>query len=169
MLLREHVVLGRAGRVSSSSRWRDVGVARQGVGGGCLGGHRSLRRRRCWQYLSCAARPTAGWWIFFNLCCWSFKVSQEPAPASSDVFGGSANASGRSSRRASRLHGPTKVMTTKACVHPTRGLRCVFSWERLQQSVVDAFRRLEVSSVFLVCLTSTWTAPSALFAVIARL
>ena len=98
-----------------------------------------------------------------------FKVSQEPAPASSDVFGGSANASGSASRRASRLHGPTKVMTTKACVHPTRGLRCVFSWERLQQSVVDAFRRLEVSSVFLVCLTSTWTAPSALFAVIARL
>ena len=39
MLLREDVVLGRAGRVSSSSRWRDVGVARQGVGGGCLGGH----------------------------------------------------------------------------------------------------------------------------------
>ena len=39
MLLREDVVLGRAGRVSSSSRWRDVGVARQGVGGCCLGGH----------------------------------------------------------------------------------------------------------------------------------
>ena len=39
MLLREDVVLGRAARVSSSSRWRDVGVGRQGVGGCCLGGH----------------------------------------------------------------------------------------------------------------------------------
>ena len=64
MLLREHVVLGRAGRVSSSSRWRDVGVARQGVGGCCLGGHAFIWL--CSQYLSCATRaPTAV--IFFRL------------------------------------------------------------------------------------------------------
>ena len=46
MLLREDVVLGCAGRVSSSSGWRDVGVARQGVGGCCLGGHACFMRRR---------------------------------------------------------------------------------------------------------------------------
>ena len=39
MLLREDVVLRRAGRVAPAARWRDVGVARQGVGGCCLGGH----------------------------------------------------------------------------------------------------------------------------------
>ena len=39
MLLREDVVLRRAARVSSSSRWRDVGVGGQGVGGLCLCGH----------------------------------------------------------------------------------------------------------------------------------
>ena len=68
-----------------------------------------------------------------------FKVSQEPAPASSDVFGGSANASGSASRRASRLHGPTKVMTTKACVHPTRGPTLCF---QLGTATAERSRRL---------------------------
>ena len=84
-----------------------------------------------------------------------FKVSQEPAPASSDVFGGSANASGSASRRALRLHGPTKVLTTKACVSPTMAYAWIFSLEGLQQSVVKAFRQLEARAVFLVCITST--------------
>ena len=76
MLLREHVVLGRAARVSSSSRWRDVGVARQGVGGGCLGGHFTLRRLA---YLSCATRdrvPIDGWRILWLFWC-EPKVSRK--------------------------------------------------------------------------------------------
>ena len=64
MLLREDVVLGRAARVSSSSRWRDVGVARQGVGGGCLGGHACLFRVDWRIYL--ARRASDGWlWLDF--------------------------------------------------------------------------------------------------------
>ena len=45
MLLREDVVLGRAARVPPAARWRDVGVAGQGVGGCCLGGHACFMRR----------------------------------------------------------------------------------------------------------------------------
>ena len=64
MLLREDVVLGRAGRVSSSSRWRDVGVARQGVGGCCLGGHAFLFCVDWRIYL--ARRASDGWlWLDF--------------------------------------------------------------------------------------------------------
>ena len=81
MLLREDVVLGRAARVPPAAGRAHVGVARQGVGGGCLGGHRSLRRRRCWQYLSCAARPTAGWWIFFNdFAAGALRFHRNPLP-----------------------------------------------------------------------------------------
>ena len=39
MLLREHVVLGRAARVPPAAGRAHVGVGRQGVGGCCLGGH----------------------------------------------------------------------------------------------------------------------------------
>ena len=59
MLLREDVVLGRAARVSSSSRWRDVGVGRQGVGGCCLGGHAFLFRVDWRIYLARRARRLA--------------------------------------------------------------------------------------------------------------
>ena len=70
MLLREDVVLGRAGRVSSSSRWRDVGVARQGVGGGCLGGHACLFRVDWRIYL--ARRATGCRWLCLDYfrACW---------------------------------------------------------------------------------------------------
>ena len=42
MFLREDVVLGRAGGVPPAAGRAHVGVARQGVGGGCLGGHAFL-------------------------------------------------------------------------------------------------------------------------------
>ena len=45
MLLREHVVLGRAGRVPPAAGRAHVGVGRQGVGGCCLGGHACFMRR----------------------------------------------------------------------------------------------------------------------------
>ena len=67
MLLREHVVLGRAGRVSSSSRWRDVGVARQGVGGCCLGGHAFLFRVDWRMYLARRATGCDEWLAGFFL------------------------------------------------------------------------------------------------------
>ena len=66
MLLREDVVLGRAARVPPAARWRDVGVARQGVGGCCLGGHAFLFCVDWRIYL--ARRASDGWlWLdFFN-------------------------------------------------------------------------------------------------------
>ena len=39
MLLREDVVLGRSTRIAPAAGRAHVGVARQGVGGCCLGGH----------------------------------------------------------------------------------------------------------------------------------
>ena len=70
MLLREDVVLGRAGRVSSSSRRAHVGVARQGVGGCCLGGHAFLFRVDWRIYLARRATGCAemAGWIFFVIC-----------------------------------------------------------------------------------------------------
>ena len=67
MLLREDVVLGRAGRVPPASRWRDVGVGGQGVGGCCLGGHAFLFRVDWRIYL--ARRATGCRWIYG---CWIF-------------------------------------------------------------------------------------------------
>ena len=69
MLLREDVVLGRAGRVSSSSRWRDVGVARQGVGGCCLGGHAFLFRVD-WRIYLARRALRRGVIFFMAFLCW---------------------------------------------------------------------------------------------------
>ena len=44
-----------------------------------------------------------------------------------------------------------------------------FGLERLNQSVVDPFRRLEATLVFLVCITSTLPKKAALFGVICGL
>ena len=78
MLLREDVVLGRAGRVPPASRWRDVGVARQGVGGCCLGGHAFLFRVDWRIYL--ARRATGCRWMaggFYGFFGCEPKVSRK--------------------------------------------------------------------------------------------
>ena len=80
MLLREDVVLGRAGRVPPASRRAHVGVARQGVGGCCLGGHAFLFRVDWRIYLARRASDGWLWWIFYDFAAGAFKVSRDPAP-----------------------------------------------------------------------------------------
>ena len=59
MLLREDVVLGRAARVPPAAGRAHVGVAGQGVGGCCLGGHAFLFRVDGRIYLARRARRLA--------------------------------------------------------------------------------------------------------------
>ena len=160
MLLREDVVLGRAGRVSSSSRWRDVGVARQGVGGCCLGGHAFLVRVDWRIYL--ARRATDGWLamlaFFYDICCWSFKVSREPAPRAMIVRWQRGTETQRSGSVRSDTRPPKALDVAETC-DPARGaFRLLFTRFRLQQNVIDPLRRLKAFFViFLVCITSTLT------------
>ena len=78
MLLREDVVLGRAGRVPPAAGRAHVGVARQGVGGCCLGGHAFLVRVDWRIYL--ARRATGCRWMaggFYGFFGCEPKVSRK--------------------------------------------------------------------------------------------
>ena len=78
MLLREDVVLGRAARVPPAAGRAHVGVAGQGVGGCCLGGHAFLFRVDWRIYL--ARRATGCRWMaggFYGFFGCEPKVSRK--------------------------------------------------------------------------------------------